>query len=162
MYQYMQALLMFDVPYFTGDSFSLANLISLNDTLSKWWAKAWIALEPISQSDVSIRLRLRWLRMPMFDEEKGHTAGKAHEGEGGAMCPRTVYLDADPRLISEERRTQSGKPFRMVHFETCEYIEDGYEFDITAEKKEDLPDFGSLLFRYRLSLLISLSGEGLY
>ncbi|KAK1689685.1 hypothetical protein BDP55DRAFT_725121 [Colletotrichum godetiae] len=139
-------------------SLSLTNVISLNDTLSKWWAKSWIALEPVAKTDLSIRLRLRWLREPLLDEKSCNSAGKAREDE---IYLRTVFLNADPRLNSKKRRAQSGKPLRMVHFETREYIEDGYECDITADKKEDLPDFGLLEFRYKLSLLISLSGEGL-
>ncbi|KXH64799.1 hypothetical protein CSAL01_12604 [Colletotrichum salicis] len=137
-------------------SLSLMNVISLNDTLSKWWAKSWIALEPIAQTDLSIRLRFRWLREPMFVDEEDHSAGGGAEEED-MICPRTVFLNADPRLNSKEIRSQSGKPLRIVHFKTCEYIEDGYGFDITSEKKEGLPNFGLLEMRYKLSLLISLS-----
>ncbi|KAK1730511.1 hypothetical protein CaCOL14_001015 [Colletotrichum acutatum] len=134
-------------------------MISLNDTLSKWWAKAWIAFEPISQTDGSIRLRLRWLRELMFDQEKDHSLGKPESVRW--HYTDVVYLNMDPRMVSRERLTQSGKPLRMVHLETREYIEDGYEFDIAAAKKEDLPDFGLLKAGYILSTAMSLTGEGL-
>ncbi|KAG7053882.1 Integral membrane protein [Colletotrichum scovillei] len=139
--------------------FSLANMISLNEILSKWWAKAWIALEPISQTDCSIRLRLRWLRKAMFDQERDHRVGRLESVRGSYA--KVVCIDMDPRMVSRERLTQSGKSLRMVHFETREYIEDGYEFDITAAKKEDIPDFGLLKVRYILSIAMSLTGEGL-
>lgn len=139
--------------------FSSANLISLNDTLSKWWAKTWIALEPVSQTDFSIRLRFRWLRKPMFHREKDYTVG--YRGCSKFMYARRVHINTDPCMVSRERLTQSGKPLRMVHYETREYIEDGYEFDITAGKKEDLPDFGLLKIRYTLSVAMPLTGEGM-
>ncbi|KAK1475237.1 hypothetical protein CCUS01_16886 [Colletotrichum cuscutae] len=139
--------------------FSLANMIFLNEILSKWWAKAWIALEPISQTDCSIRLRLRWLRRAMFDQERDHRVGRLESVRGSYA--KVVCIDMDPRMVSRERLTQSGKSLRMVHFETREYVEDGYEFDITAARKEDLPDFGLLEVRYILSIAMSLTGEGL-
>ncbi|KXH40363.1 hypothetical protein CNYM01_12027 [Colletotrichum nymphaeae SA-01] len=139
--------------------FSLANMISLNEILSKWWAKAWIALEPISQTDCSIRLRLRWLRKAMFGQERDHRVGRLESVRGSYA--KVVCIDMDPRMVSRERLTQSGKSLRMVHFETREYVKDGYEFDITAAKKEDLPDFGLLKVRYILSIALSLTGEGL-
>ncbi|KAI3552986.1 hypothetical protein CABS01_10953 [Colletotrichum abscissum] len=102
--------------------FSLANMISLNQILSKCVGR----LESVRGSYAKV-----------------------------------VCIDMDPRMVSRERLTQSGKSLRMVHFETRESVEDGYEFDITAAKKEDLPDFGLLKVRYILSIALSPTGEGL-
>ncbi|OHE97014.1 hypothetical protein CORC01_07623 [Colletotrichum orchidophilum] len=86
-------------------------------------------------------------RKPIFNE--------VNDGAG------SISLNTDPRIISRETRSQSGKPLRMVHLETHEYVEDGDDFDIPAEKREDLLDLQLLRFRYMLSIAMSQSDEGM-
>ncbi|KAK1992808.1 hypothetical protein LX36DRAFT_644161 [Colletotrichum falcatum] len=129
---------------------TMCNMICLSPQLHDWWTRGYFALEPISVSSEptsggtpkwSIDIRFHWLRKTDVPTLTSH-----------------VDFSQDPVAKLQDLKGEGGGLVKIFNATTGRLVENGQIFTITADSRDEIPDFDILLLQWDLLRMWRLAG----